>query len=462
MRTYYPALLALSALLVAARVAPALGGQTDRKTPVTSSKAVAFVGSSPTPNAQRLTLLVTPRKTVALVSRHADPEASVPYARDFDKVWQTVHDHLFDTNMNGKDWRHIGEVYRARLSDVKSREAFEDLVNRMLDELHVSHTEYYTSNDVEFYMLPAVMSGDLKGNQVEQIGVMGHRDGQGYVVAAVLDGSPAQAAGIQSGDRLLNADGSPFTSAGSFRGKAGTPVQITLRREGEAADRTVRVTPVKDNVLHAFLEATRKSARILDYDGLHLGYVHLWTMAHSAFKETLEELVLGRLYNADGLIVDMRDGYGGQPWGYGDVFYRPDVRWEEWYHGVRPYIRHTGYGKPIVLLVNGGTRSAKEAFTYQLKTSHRALIVGSRTAGAFLGAGSYPIGSDGLLELAVLGLRLDGNRLEGVGVTPDVVIAPAFPYTAFDRQLAGAQKALAETIRHQSPNQIEQRKVIIN
>ncbi len=436
MKVHYPALLTLCALLIAM--------QTRATLPASSAPKAAQ----------------EPTRTVVLAQTSAAAVPNDAFASQFEKVWQTVRDHLYDRKMNGKDWEHIGETYRARLPEIKTREAFEALVNQMLEELHVSHTEYYTNDDIEYYMLPSVMHGDLEGNQVEQIGIMGHREGADYVVTGVMDGSPAAISGILDGDHLLSADGQPFTSAGSFRGKADTPVEITLRREGEATTRTVRVTPVKDNVLHAFLTATRKSARVIEVNGLRLGYVHLWTMAHMAFRDALENLALGKLHNTDGLILDLRDGYGGFPWGFGDVFYRPDIAWQEWSHGVEPHVRYTGYARPMVVLINGGTRSAKESFTYQFKTSHRAIIVGSRTAGAFLGAGSYKIGSDGLLELAVLGLRLDGNRLEGVGVTPDVAVPPAFSYTAQDTQLARAEQVLADAIHRQPPTHSNQQNVV--
>lgn len=366
-----------------------------------------------------------------------------------EEVWQTVRDRFYDKNLNGVDWKRIGETYRSRLAAVKTRPEFAALVNQMLGELHASHTQYVTDDDMEYYMLPAVMSGDLQGHQVENIGVMGQRAGGEYVVTAVMDGSPAEQAGIHSGDHLLTADGKPFTSAGSFHGKEGESVRVTLRREGENTPRTVTVTPVRQNILRAFLEATRKSARILDVQGKKIGYVHLWTMAHPSFHDALDRLVTTKLHDTDGLLLDLRDGYGGMPFGYEDVFSHPDIAWEQQGHGSEPSVQHLGYGKPMVVLINGGTRSAKEFLTYQLKVSHRATIVGSRTAGAFLGANIFPVGKDGLVELAVEGLRLDGKLLEGVGVSPDVPVESHASYTDRDPQMARAEQVLLKVISQQ-------------
>jgi carboxyl-terminal processing protease len=361
-------------------------------------------------------------------------------------VWETVRDRLYDPKLNGVDWAAIRAAYRARLPQVRTRLELTDLMNAMLGELRVSHTLYTTDEDFEYSMLPAVMTSDMKGHQVEHIGVLGRREGGAYRVAASLDGSPARAAGIETGDRLLTVDGQPFTSASSFRNRAGESVRLVLQRPGEPAPRTVRVTPIKQNPLAALLAATERSVQIWNLGGKRLGYVHLWAMASDRFRETLEEIVLGRLHNTDGLILDLRDGYGGKPWGFDDVFLQPDILWEQRVRGSQPSQHHTGYSRPLVVLINEGTRSSKEFLAYQFKVSRRATLVGTRTASAFLGAAVFPIGKSGLVELPVEGLRVDGRPLEGEGVTPNIEAASDAPYTPHDGQLTRAQQILLESI----------------
>jgi carboxyl-terminal processing protease len=375
-------------------------------------------------------------------------KTSSEYTDQFDKVWNLVKERFYNANFNGLDWKKIGEKYRTRLSEIKTAAEFEDLMNKMLAELHASHTAYFSSDDIEYYMLPSVLRGDLQGHQVEHIGIMGTQAKKEYIVAAVLEGGPAEMAGILSGDRLLTADGLPFTSAGSFRGKEGRQVRIELRREGETVPRTVMVTPIRQNIIRSFLNATEKSAKIITVGGKKIGYLHLWTMANEAFKTMLEQVVTTKLYNTEGLILDLRDGYGGTPFGYGDVFFRPDVSLEQQSQGRPAYTRHLGYGKPIVVLINQGTRSAKEFLSYQFKVSQRAKLVGTRTAGAFLGASAFEVGKDGLLELAVLGLKVDGKYLEEVGVAPDVTVPSQYAYTERDSQQLAAQQLLLEMLKN--------------
>ncbi len=386
-------------------------------------------------------------QNVRTVARFSAPES---FRADLDTVWQLVRDHFYDLKFNGVNWKSVGETYRAKLPDIKSKYEFQGLVNRMLGELHSSHTTYVTDDDLEYYMLPAVLHQDLSGHRVEHIGAMGSQTGSEFIVAGVLEGSPAEKAGILSGDRLVAADGQPFRAAGSFRGKEGKSVQLQFRRGSDSALLTTSAIPVKQNILRAFLEATERSAHIVTVSGKRLGYVHLWTMANDAFRTALDTLVRRRLHDTDGLVLDLRDGYGGSPWSYADVFYRPDVAWEQRSRGVGAVTRYSGYAKPIVVLINQGTRSAKELFCYELKSSHRAILVGSRTAGAFLGAGGFEVGGSGYLELAVTGLKVDGKLLEDNGVVPDVIVAPRFTYTDRDSQLLAAREALIEAIRSRS------------
>src|ERR1700709_1424693 len=77
--------------------------------------------------------------------------------------------------------------------------------------------------------------------------------------------------------------------------------------------------------------------------------------------------------------------------------------------------------KPVAMLINGGTRSGKEILAYGFKKYRLGEVIGTRTEGAVLAATAFLIGS-GLLLLAVEDVRVDGERLEGVGVTPTIEV----------------------------------------
>lgn len=106
--------------------------------------------------------------------------------------------------------------------------------------------------------------------------------------------------------------------------------------------------------------------------------------------------------------------------------------------GERPAVLH--YDRPLVALINEGTRSGKEALAWQLRHSGRAMLVGVRTRGAFTaGRGLF---TDPALPYFLLvanaEYRLNGATIEGVGVPPDVVVPFPGDGSGRDPQLARA------------------------
>ncbi len=300
-----------------------------------------------------------------------------------------------------------------------------------------------------------------------------------FVVRAILDGSPAARVGLRVGDRLLSAGGRPFSTVGAWRGRAGKATPLLLERAG-VGRMTLVVTPVAQGPQTAFLEATRRSVRIIPYGGKKLGYIHLWCMTHPAFQGVLEDALTRRFAQTDGLILDLRDGFGGTPFGWSDVLFRPAIefRIKSRVPGSPPdnaapkgaakadspssstpaagdnsriergvSITRTGYDKPLVLLINRGTRSSKEYFAYQIKKSARGTLAGTTTAGAFLAAGGWKIDDEGFLELPIMQLALDNNPIEGRGVAPDIFVEANDAYSPHDTLVARAAQVLLEKLR---------------
>jgi carboxyl-terminal processing protease len=81
-------------------------------------------------------------------------------------------------------------------------------------------------------------------------------------------------------------------------------------------------------------------------------------------------------------------------------------------------------------LIDGGSRSGKEVVARALQRHRRATLVGERTAGAVLAGQPFLLADGSLLFLAVQDIRVDGEKLEGVGVSPDVPLAADLPYAA--------------------------------
>jgi carboxyl-terminal processing protease len=103
------------------------------------------------------------------------------------------------------------------------------------------------------------------------------------------------------------------------------------------------------------------------------------------------------------------------------------------------------YSKPLVVLINRGTRSGKEALAYSLQRSGRATLIGERTAGAFLAGKIFDLDNRTALYLPVHDAEFLGKRLEGTGVVPDVdvpSIAKGDKDTQYDRATSVLQEML--------------------
>jgi carboxyl-terminal processing protease len=100
----------------------------------------------------------------------------------------------------------------------------------------------------------------------------------------------------------------------------------------------------------------------------------------------------------------------------------------------------------VALLINGGTRSGKEVLAYGFKKYGYGPVIGTRSAGALLAARAFLL-DGGLLLLPVADVAVDGERLEGRGVTPTIEVPFDLPYAAgADPQLERALDELARVV----------------
>jgi carboxyl-terminal processing protease len=373
--------------------------------------------------------------------RVAGEPATSPAASEgittFEDVWRTVRDRFYDPHLRGLDWSAVRERYRPDAARATSEEALANIINRMLSELHVSHTRYYTPDEPEYYQLADIFAGALRRRGLERafpggrisypgIGILSRTGTQGQsFVSGVIEGTTAQQAGLLAGDEITFADGAPFQPVRSFRDKVGKQVVLALRRAGAVIQ--VPVIPVDIEPSRMFLDGMKASARIVQVNGRRIGYVHVWCYAGYAYQQALERLLSeGALNEADALVWDLRDGWGGAVPEYLDLFNTraPTMQVID-RNGARGF-ENVKWRKPVAMLVNGGTRSGKEILAYGFKKYRLGEIIGTRTEGAVLAATAFLIGG-GLLLLAVEDVLVDGERLEGVGVAPtiDVQAAPA-------------------------------------
>jgi carboxyl-terminal processing protease len=397
------------------------------------------------------------RPASAETASQPDEAPAASYQADFDQVWELVRDRFYDRRLNGLDWHGQRALFRPDAASGRSREEAAVVINAMLAKLGASHTHYYTPEDPAYYQLADIFVFALEHRGLERvfprgevsypgIGVFTEADSQGRIfVTGVIEGAPAHAAGVLLGDEILSADARPFLPVGSFRGKVGSPVSLDIRRASGVAPIAIRVSPADLRPNEMFLRGLKDSARLIVTDKAKIGYVHVWSYASHRMQSALEDLMSdGPLKDADALVWDLRGGWGGAQPQYLDLF-----------NSRAPTMKITGrngetgfvgvkWRKPVAALINEGTRSGKEVLAYGFKEYRLGELVGHRTEGAVLAATAFLIGDDGLLLLAVEDVLVDGQRLEGVGVTPTIEVPFDSRYAAGDDpQLDRAIQVLA-------------------
>lgn len=375
----------------------------------------------------------------------------------FDTVWNTVNENFYDPKFNGLDWAALKSQYQPQVAQASSRTAKAALINEMLAKLRTSHTHFYTADEPAYYQLLGIFYPRLRElrtqlqatfpeGKVEYagIGIVTSQFQDKTFIKAIFDNSPAAKAGLQVGDQILSVTGQPFQPVQSFLGKANQPVRLQVQRtQDPSSQQEITVTPRLYDTTTMFLEAMSDSVQVVETGGQRIGYVHIWSYAGEQYQRKLEEEVIyGRLKDADALVLDLREGWGGAP---------PTAL--HLYTARGPSVTNIGregvvstyrsqWEKPVVMLVNEGSRSAKEILAYGFQEYDIGTVVGSPTAGAVVAGRPFLMPDGSLLYVAVADVYVDKTaRLEGVGVTPDVVVS--FPIAYAQGQDPQKERAIA-------------------
>ena len=354
--------------------------------------------------------------------REPEPNEFNP-AEWFDKIWGTINDEFWDPNFNGVDWQDARKRYRPIALAAEDHESFAEIVNRMLAELKTSHTYYYTKWDPGYYIIKVVF-GKPETRRCGIGVVTKETEGRHYVIAA-LHSSPAEKAGILFGDWLVEADGQPFHPIRSSFNKADREMEFIIQRgPSESTRKTLKVTPIDMKEKDRLSNDSYASLKTIEYKGHRFAYVRLWWLRGIEMKNALNYGV-HRANETEGIIIDIRDGYGGDmgyefiapflQYGLGKVTIDSTGRKER-------FNFMAGCNKPVVVLINGGSRSGKEVLAYLFKKTRRGVLVGERTAGYVVGGRKKDISSDSFLYYGAFNMFIDGKRLEGVGVEPDIEV----------------------------------------
>ncbi|MFP2923744.1 S41 family peptidase [Pyxidicoccus sp. 3LG] len=363
-----------------------------------------------------------------LFATGAPAAAPAPYLKPGEEVVNHVRTRFLDPK-KAEAWASKHQGYGAAATDAQD---FARRTNAALAELGASHTVLYPRGSVGHTSLSAIFQEFLKLPRVEyaSIGADLVETPEGVFVRHVFAASPAARAGLLRGDRLVSVEGKPFRPLDSFEGRAGKPTRLSVERTRGAAPLTLTVTPRKVNPKAEWLDVQRASSRIVEHAGRRVAYQHLYSCAGTEHQELLHEALMDSFASADALVIDFRDGWGGCNTDFLNLFNPLVPFFTSIDRAGKRVTRATTWRKPVVLLVNGNSRSGKEMVAQAMKKHGRGTLVGQRTAGAVLAGTPLRLSNGDLLYLAVSDVEVDGMRLEGRGVPVDVEVPDALPYAA--------------------------------
>ncbi len=346
--------------------------------------------------------------------------------REYDALTSVVTREFYDRTFRGLDWTGRVSSYRARVRCDFDASAVARTVNGLLSALHASHTGVYTAKDLEYWALESLFSSDMDTFEMNVSGIWPERAGAKWYARYVFPGSPADVAGIAVGDELISLNGRDFDPL-AFNARSAS--RLTVSPDGHVR-RTVVLTALHESLRRALLDATERSTRILSVGRRRVGYFHLWAGMGAPFLQAMNA-ALTRLEDEhiDALVLDLRGGYGGA-----DLKYLAHMR-------ESPYVEEI----PKYALIDDGVRSGKEWLAATLRHDKIATLIGSRTAGAFLGGRVNHLFNDKYFLYVAVGEFIPPGigPLEGRGVAPDVTVAPCVRFCrGSDPQLSAALRII--------------------
>lgn len=374
--------------------------------------------------------------SVGLVSILALSVATPSYAQEENrtvkaKAEEAKKDTDPDANDTYKQLNLFGEVFervRANYVDaVTDKKLIEHALTGMLSNLD-PHSSYLTEKDY----------GDMRVQTRGEFGGLGIEVtmDKGFVkVVSPIDDTPAFRAGIQAGDYITHINDEPVMGLAldeaveKMRGKVGTIVKITVRREG--VDEALQFE-LKRDVIRI------KSVRY-HIEQNNVGYIRVTTFNENTVngveaaiadikKQVGEEKLLG-------YILDLRNNPGGlldQAVGLSDMFLEKGEivstrgRNEDDNKRNNATPGDLAQGKPIVVLINGGSASASEIVAGALQDHRRGILLGTKSFGKGSVQTVIPLPGNGAMRLTTARYYTpSGRSIQAEGIDPDIVVEQA-------------------------------------
>ena len=315
------------------------------------------------------------------------------------------------------------------VEEVDDRELIEAAINGMLTSLD-PHSSYLSPEAAQ--RMRVSTSGEFGGLGIEVT------QEEGWVkVVSPMDGTPAEAAGILAGDFITAVDGESVLgltldeAVRLMRGPVGAEIIVTVVREGEPEPFDVSI--IRDTIkLTAVRGRTEGNAVVMRITTFN---EQTFPNLRDGMKEQVE--AAGGFENVDGIVLDLRNNPGGllsQAVYVSDAFLDAgeivSTRGREPADGDR-FNASPGdlaEGKPIVVLINGGSASASEIVAGALQDHRRAIVIGTNSFGKGSVQTVVPLSQDGAMRLTTARYYTpSGRSIQSLGISPDIIVEEPRP-----------------------------------
>jgi carboxyl-terminal processing protease len=337
-------------------------------------------------------------------------------------AWSLVNEGFYDPEKFDEiQWKRIRQ--KTLQKQIETTEEAYSAIEEMLRPLEDPYTRILRPKDYE------LLKSSNFGSEINGVGLqLGEDDNKKIKVVSTIGGSPAEEAGIVSGEFIERVNGISSeelglaNTASKLRGESGTKVLVEISSEaGEVREvdlerRSVDLRPVR--------------TKRLRNDSHTIGYLRITQFSESVpkkFEEALQEL---KEKEVEGLILDLRNNSGGlvsSGIAVADSLLseKPVVETKN-RNGIKDSIisqKETSFDGPMVTLVNKGTASASEILAGSLQDNDRSILMGEQTYGKGLIQSLKSLGEDSGIAITVASyLTPKGNNIQGQGMTPDKLL----------------------------------------
>ncbi|MEL6168908.1 MAG: S41 family peptidase [Pseudomonadota bacterium] len=343
----------------------------------------------------------------------------------------------------------IFERIRAQyVEEVDEKELIEAAINGMLTSLD-PHSSFLSPDD----------AADMRVQTRGEFGGLGIEVTQeeGFVkVVSPIDDTPADAAGIEAGDFITHVDGESVLgltldeAVEMMRGPVGSEIIITVVREDNPE-------PFDVSIIRDTIKLTAVRTRTVG-DSVVLRITTFNDQTYPNLRDGLAKEIeaLGGSDSVNGIVLDLRNNPGGlltQAIRVSDAFLDAgeivSTRSRDPQDGERfnATAGDLSNGKPLVVLINGGSASASEIVAGALQDHRRAIVVGTKSFGKGSVQTVMPLRGDGAMRLTTARYYTpSGRSIQALGVSPDIVVEqpPRRPETEEDAESTAFNRSEAD------------------